>query len=183
VIWRSATRPAYYADRVGPLTLDDELLASGRIALRGGGADSGVYIGWFNSESSRANTKEEKEQPDSNVLGFCLEGSSPIGQYFRPVYRTATGAGSATDSGPLLRPDGSVHRWSLYYGPLVADGRGRIVVVLDDRHEFRLDLPDGHQKQGANFDRFGIFSEPQGGDFVEVYLDDLQYTARRTAER
>ena len=35
IIWRDE-EPAYYADRVGPLTLDDELFASGTHRLHGG---------------------------------------------------------------------------------------------------------------------------------------------------
>ena len=34
--------------RVGPLSLEDRLGASGKVALRVGPPDSGVYLGWFN---------------------------------------------------------------------------------------------------------------------------------------
>lgn len=33
--------------------------------------------------------------------------------------------------------------------------------------------------EGAQFDRFGLFSTYPGGQLVRVYLDDLKYTASR----
>jgi hypothetical protein len=36
-------------------------------------------------------------------------------------------------------------------------------------------------EMGATFDRFGLFNVPEGGLFVEIYLDDLNYTASRAS--
>jgi hypothetical protein len=41
-------QPSYYAAQVEPLSLDDELIASGRFSLHKAASDSGVYLGWFN---------------------------------------------------------------------------------------------------------------------------------------
>ena len=45
-LWRSG-KYAYYADRVGPLTLDDRLEAHGKVILKVGAPDSDMFIGWF----------------------------------------------------------------------------------------------------------------------------------------
>ena len=46
--WRSG-KYAYYADKVGPLSLDDRLEASGKVVLQSGAPDSDMFLGWFNS--------------------------------------------------------------------------------------------------------------------------------------
>src|SRR5262245_59019914 len=46
-LWRSG-KYAYYADRVGPLSLDDRLEARGKVVLKVGAPDSDVFLGWFN---------------------------------------------------------------------------------------------------------------------------------------
>src|SRR5205807_476856 len=42
--WRSG-KYAYYADRIGPLTLDDRLEASGKVVLKVGAPDADMYLG------------------------------------------------------------------------------------------------------------------------------------------
>src|SRR3989442_13554756 len=65
IIWRTeASQPqtaAYYGDpAVGVLTLDQDLTASGRVSLTRASSDSGVLIGWFNSETpGRAGIPED----------------------------------------------------------------------------------------------------------------------------
>ena len=171
IIWRDEA-PAYYAERVGPLTLDDELVASGTIRLAAAGSDSGVYLGWFDSAAKRGKRSPEHEEPQRGLLGILIEGPSRVGHYVRPAYRTATGAGEASPEGPVIRPDGMVHRWSIRYSPKGADGRGRITVTFDDQARV-LDLGPDHRAQGATFDRFGLFNVQSGGHFVELYLNDL----------
>src|SRR5262249_45372466 len=50
VVWRDV-KPAYYAAKVGPLTLDDKIEASGRLAVRAAASDSGATFGFFNADS------------------------------------------------------------------------------------------------------------------------------------
>jgi hypothetical protein len=121
-------KPASYASKVGPLTLEDELFASGRIAFNGAGSDSGVYLGWFNSNSKTNKTTSDHVQPQANVLAVLLEGPSRIGHYFRAAYATAKGEGMIQDSGPIIRPDVRAHQWSIHYLPK----SGTIDVRLDD---------------------------------------------------
>jgi hypothetical protein len=180
IVWRDE-RPAYYADKVGPLSLDHRLRASGKLAFAGAGSDSAVYIGWFDSESKRNKTTPEHVEPQKNVLGIIIEGPSRIGHYFRPGYWTSNGAGGAAESGPIIRPDGQSHAWSIDYDPAANDGSGRITVQFDGKEQ-TIDLRPGHKKSGATFDRFGILNCQSGGHYVEVYLDDLEYTTRPNAE-
>lgn len=44
-----------------------------------------------------------------------------------------------------------------------------------------LPLKKGLKAQGARFDRFGLFTSNVGGQIVRIYLDDLKYTAARSA--
>lgn len=172
--WRDE-RPAYYADRVGPLTLDDELYASGRLAFTGAGSDSGITFGWFDSTSKRSKTTPEHVEPQKNTVGIMVEGPSRIGHYFRPVYTTRTGAGGAKTEGPIIRPDSRPHTWSIRYSP---QGDGVITVELDGERQ-AYPLRPGHRQTGATFDRFGFFNLQSGGHYVSIYLDDLVYTAGR----
>jgi hypothetical protein len=172
IIWRDE-KPASYASKVGRLTLDDELFASGRIAFNGAGSDSGVYLGWFNSNSKTNKTTSDHIQPQANVLAVLLEGPSRIGHYFRAAYATANGEGMIQDSGPIIRPDGGVHQWSIHYLPK----SGTISVRLDD-DTVSITISAEHRQQGASFDRFGLFNVQVGGHFVDIALDDLTYTTK-----
>jgi hypothetical protein len=177
VTWRGAG-PAWYADRVGPLSLDDELFASGTLAFTGAGSDSGVHIGWFDSASKRANSKDDGVA-QSNYLGILIEGPSRIGHYFRPAYGVANADGITTDAGPIIRPDAAVHRWTLRYSPKAGKtGHGRITVTLDDQ-TVTQDLTESHRKSGATFDRFGLFNPAVTGNQTILWLDNLTYTAQR----
>ncbi|MEX2285929.1 MAG: hypothetical protein WD648_02495 [Planctomycetaceae bacterium] len=176
-------RPAFYAGACVPLTLDDELQASGRLAFLQAGSDSGICLGWFNASAKREKNTPEHEDRQRSYVAVMIEGPSRVGHYFRPAYSTATGAGGAPMSDPtsgkerpLIRPDGKVHRWSLAYSPRAANGRGQIAITLDgERHT--LDLAQGERASGATFDRFGLFNIQAGGHHVEIYLDDLKYTS------
>ena len=169
--------PSYYADPVGPLTLDDSLHASGKMTFHAAGADSALYIGWFDSASKQNKTTPEYDEPQTNHLGIMLEGPSRIGHYFRPGYSNADGHGSLKESGPVVLPDGKVHEWSIDYDPEGAEGLGRITVHFDDNVQ-TMDLRDGARAGGATFDRFGLYNIQSGGWHVQAYIDDLTYTAK-----
>jgi len=172
LIWRDE-RPAYYASKVGPLNLEDELFAAGRIAFNGAGSDSGVYLGWFNSMSKTNKLTSDHQQPQTHFLAALLEGPSRIGHYFRPAYATARGEGMFQDTGPIIRPDGRVRQWSVHYQP----NSGQITVRLDDETT-TITIAAQHWQQGASFDRFGLFNLQEGGHFVDIALDDLTYTTK-----
>src|SRR4029077_3918118 len=46
--WRSG-KYAWYADRTGPLTLDDRLEASGKVVLKSSAPESDMLLGWVNT--------------------------------------------------------------------------------------------------------------------------------------
>ncbi len=173
IVWRAdEKRPeqsGYYADRVGPLGMEQPLHAEGRVVMTKAGADSAVLIGWFNS-------KTHIGSPPNNFAGIMVEGPSRIGHYFRPAYSNAKGESAIQSSGPVIRPNSQAHSWTLDYDPNAASGNGKITVTLDGQ-PVSIDLKPGIKKDGASFDRFGMLSWQTGGHHVEVYLDDIKYTA------
>ncbi len=80
------------------------------------------------------------------------------------------------DTGPIIRPDARVHQWSIHYSPQ----SGQITVQLDGERRLLAVSPE-HLKQGALFDRFGLFNLQAGGHFVDIALDDLTYTVKSKA--
>lgn len=178
---RYPERLAYYGDRVGALTLDQPLKASGKIAQRRGVTDSSVLIGFFHSTESIRTSTDQKSGFPENFLGVAVEGPSREGFLFYPVYSTnenATSAHGSTATGanapPHLQPDGKSHTWSLEYSPVA----NTLTVTLDGQRTV-LNVTADHRAQGARFDRFGIVTTHIDGNGQEVYLDDLTYTAAR----
>jgi hypothetical protein len=177
-------RPAYYAAKTARLTLDDPLTASGKLALLKASSDSGVYLGWFDAATKRANETPEYETRQKNYLGILIEGPSRVGHYVRPGYgcRDASGynAGESSAPGrrwPIVFPDAEVHTWAIHYRPDAADGAGQIEIVFDEDSD-TMNLAPGDRDKGATFDRFGIFNMQSGGHGVEIYIDDVTYTSR-----
>lgn len=173
--WRTepdAPHDGYYADRIGPLTLEDSLFASGRIAFTRGCADSGMYLGWFNSAA--------RGDAPSNFVGIVIEGPSRVGHYFRARYGTASGAARDPRTGPVIMPDGRPHRWTFAYDPGGNGGTGAIRATLDGT-AVALNLAPDHKAQGAAFDRFGMLTMRRGGHYMTVYFDDVKYSDGRCA--
>lgn len=169
VLWRTEKNPAYYADRVGSLSLDQPLEASGRVCLAVGAPDSAACLGWFNSATTNA------AMTATNFLGLLIEGPTRIGHYFRPRYATAQGRRGMARTGPVIVPGQALH-WSLSYQPGANGGAGAIRVTLQGE-SVTLNLKPGERRQGAGFNRFGLCSTGPGGSLVKLYLDDLSYTA------
>jgi hypothetical protein len=167
--WRSG-QYGYYADRISPVTMDDRLEASGTVVLKVGAPDADMFLGWFNSENKEAPPVEA-----GNFIGVHVGGPTRVGHYFQPSFSTAKGVGGHAENGPVLAP-GKVHRWTCVYDPSAADGKGAIQVTLDEE-SVTLPFKQGIKTQGANFDRFGLFTSTIGGQIVKIFLDDLKYTA------
>lgn len=168
-LWRSGAF-GYYADRIGPLNLEHRLEARGRVKLVTAGPDSDMSLGWFNSAA------KDKECGDtSNFVGIHVGGPTRIGHYFIPAFATAKGATGKVDQGPVLTP-GRIFDWSLVYDPAANGGKGEMRVTLG-KESVTLALKPGQKAQGANLDRFGLFTSTAGGQMVKVFLDDLNYTA------
>ena len=84
---RYPDRMACYGDRVGPLTLDRPLRASGRIALRRAVSDSTTLLGFYHSRSSLAVNPSQASALPEHFLGLAIEGPSREGLFVYPVYR------------------------------------------------------------------------------------------------
>jgi hypothetical protein len=184
IMWRSGSY-AYYADRVGPLSLDDKLEARGKVILTTAPPDSGIYIGWFNSEQKTLSPPQA-----GSFLAVKIGGPTRVGHYFLPAYATTQtklpdrgdkehppNISVERGQGPVLTPQ-KVFNWKLVYDPAANDGNGAIEVTLGDE-TVKLPLKPGDKAKGASFDRFGLFTTHRGGSFVKIYFDDLNYTASR----
>ncbi len=136
----SPAAPASYADKVGRLTLDDRLTASGKIALTQYGPDGAAYLGWFDST--------KRGHPPANVLGVLIEGPTSTGPRFRGCVASSDARLSQIqrDTAVLLAPDGAKRAWKIQYDPEAESGRGRLTVWLDDRKDSFV-LPEGLRKR------------------------------------
>ncbi len=176
LVWRIESmlpeRALYYGTPSGYLSLDDNLKASGKVCLQAAAADSGILVGWFNELTPIGN-------PPQNFLGIFIEGPSRVGHYFRPVYGTSEDLKGGIDSGPVIRPDGNSHDWTFEYFTDANGGNGSIMVTLDGE-SIALNLQPGARKGNAAFTRFGMLSWQRGGHFVDIYFDDISFTARKT---
>jgi hypothetical protein len=167
-LWRSGDLGSY-ADRVGPLNLEQRLEARGKVRMVTAGPDSDILFGWFNSV-------HDKDAADTrNFVGIHVGGPTRVGHYFIPRFANAKGSLGRVEKGPLLTP-GKGFDWSLVYDPAANGGLGEVKVTLGGESA-TLPLKPGQKAAGASLDRFGLFTSTIGGQMVKVYLDDLSYTA------
>jgi hypothetical protein len=174
---RERHKLAAYGDRLQPLTLDQPLKASGKVALRRGVSDSTTLIGFYHSEDSLAVNPSQSSGWPRSFLGVAVEGPSSEGFFFYPAYRTK-GGGQGYAAGrdrPHVLPDGTAHDWTLVYDPAAANGRGRITATLDGKAT-AVELGADDRKAGTRFDRFGLVTTWIDGNAQRVYFDDLTYT-------
>ncbi len=170
MLWRGLPF-SFYADRVGPLNLEQRLEASGKAKLVTAGPDSDIFLGWFNSAA-----KDKSEGVAENFVGIHVGGPTRIGHYFIPVLATAKGEKSVVKRGSVIKP-GKTFDWTLVYDPAANAGNGEMRVTLG-AETVTLALKPNQKNQGASLDRFGLFTSTTGGQMVKIYLDDLKYTIR-----
>ncbi|MBE7498606.1 MAG: hypothetical protein HS117_27010 [Verrucomicrobiaceae bacterium] len=168
-LWRSGAY-AYYADKVGPLNIDQKLEARGKAKLVTAGPDSDMHIGWFSGA-----TKDKSPDEAGNFVGIHVGGPTRIGHYFIPCFTTAKATKGKVENGPIITP-GKVFDWALLYDPAANNGHGEMRVTLGDE-SVTLPLKPGQKAQGATLDRFGLFTSQAGGQMVKIFLDDVSYTA------
>ena len=178
---REPQRLAAYGARLATLTLNTPLYARGKVSMVRGVSDSTASIGFYHATwSLRSNPSQDHSTP-MDYLGINIEGPSPEGFFFYPVYRvhgeTAGALGGRGGKAPRIYPDRKVHDWTLQYDPAGAGGRGQITVSLDGQ-PCTLDLEPGAKAVGAGFNRFGICTPWIDGNSVTVFFDDLKYTCR-----
>jgi hypothetical protein len=167
-LWRCEPL-AWYADKVGPLGLDDHLEARGKVKLVTAGPDSDIFLGWFNSESAPRGRADDKD-----FVGVHIGGPTRVGHYFIPILMTSEGRGAQVDEGPVLVP-GRTFDWEVVYDPTANGGRGEVRVKLGEKTA-RAELKPGLRKDGARLDRFGFFNSTSGGQMVKAYFDNVSYT-------
>ena len=171
-LWRSGPF-AFYADRVGPLDLQQKLEARGKVRLVTAGPDSDICLGWFN----RGTSKQAGEGEERNFVGVHIGGPTRVGHYFTPRFAGAAGSIGKLERAPILTP-GKVFEWSILYDPEGNGGLGELKATLGGESA-TLPLKPGQKAEGAQLDAFGMFSITIGGQMVKAYFDDLTYTARR----
>ena len=192
--WLLSKAYAYYADRIGPLSLDDPLEAHGKLYLKFVTPDCEMSLGWFNSSQKappaqrlhqtmmagiRRDPRDTHLRKTDHFLGLYL---SHDGRGFgvRPALVTATGS-KVIHRGEVPHPDPrTACEWTLKYDPYAAAGKGALTVTLAGKTA-TLTLDAKLREEGATFDRFGFFPSG-GGGMVHIYFDDLKYTANRTAK-
>jgi len=173
---RYADKLAYYGDRLGPLTLDRPMSATGRIAMLRGVSDSTTLIGFLNSVDSISVSESQSSALPKSFVGIALEGPSREGFLVYPVFRTSDGLeGNGAGRGMLrIRPDGASHTWSLRWAPDGA-GPGSMEVSLDGQ-VLSIELDPAVSRSATRLDRFGVVTTWIDGNGQRVFLDDLEYT-------
>lgn len=182
--WRSEPMDplhAFYADDVGHLSLDDPLSFGGNICFVDGQPDSAFMVGYFNRAKRTVPLEDEASHAwRDQFFGFIVDGPSRIGYFLMPFLQVKEGMHILREE-QKFQPDGKRRRFHFDYDPRENDGNGRITVRLDES-TFHLDVPQEVRREGARFDHFGIMNSRIGGKMVQMYLDDLSYTARRDSD-
>jgi hypothetical protein len=174
LIWRAdqskPTAPAWYADRVGPLSFNDELCASGTVRIDISGADSNSLFGWFASGARGV-------PYPPGFIGIGIDPNTRAGTRMGAAYRGA--------AGPLGRPRHSrwapvapgdkVHTWTLHYVPSGAGGQ--LTLTVDGHARPTVNVPAATRSAPVTLDRFGMRSVDSGGQAMLVYWGALHYTA------
>lgn len=172
---------ACYGDRLGELTLQRPLRASGKVCMRRGVTDSTILIGFYHSADSMTVNPSQDSGLPKNFLGISTDGPSREGFFFAPTYRiNGDGSGHAGDKlkPPHIYPDGKSRDWTLDYVPASQDSDAKITVTLDGQ-SVQLILSKSHAEIGAHFNRFGIITTWIDGNGQQIYFDDLTYTSNQ----
>ncbi len=105
----NSRRGAFYAMPLGePLTFDDEISASGSLALNHIGLRGVGYVGFFNSARHTWRVW--------NSMAFRVWEEEGVGQVMFD-WMSADWKARGAETAILLKPDGRPHRWSFHYEP------------------------------------------------------------------
>jgi hypothetical protein len=149
-----ASVPAFYADRIGAVTLDEKLSAAGTFAVTKTGPGGGVFFGFFRAEQPGGGGRP------TGSLGLDM-GSERGG--CRLAVRLITGHNQScgTFITPFIpgkfrptpiRNDGTRYRWTLDYDPEAAAGHGQFKFTIHGDApkpgEFtNADIPETHKAE------------------------------------
>jgi hypothetical protein len=165
----------YYADDIGELTLDDPISFSGNVSNVAGQPDSGMMFGFFSTNALK--TEDFKQRLDQS-MGLFVEGPSSVGKTLMVYCAVNKDLVNILHDPPVFQPDHKKRKFTFDYDPKANNGIGRCTMTLDGK-SYTIDLTPEQRKVGATFDRFGMRNMRGGGKLVEIYFDDLTYTARR----
>lgn len=187
-----ATKPAYYAARIAPKTLDDKLTASGSFAITASQGGAGVFFGWFNSQQPGGSGRPigslglhlDFEQAGGRLAVRLLTGENQGCGTFVTKYEQYRKIELKKEMRPTpLKNDGTRYHWTLSYDPQGNDGGGRFEFTVKsdsatpadfEGKTFSVDVPAGYKKQGTTFDRFGLMNMMKAGGVATIYFDDIQ---------
>lgn len=173
IFWRTEKDWGYYADRVGPLSLEDRLEASGKVILVAGAPDADMAFGWFHASDG------DPPPNRANFVGVHVGGPTRVGHYFAPAFANGPNRHRLQNPAPLLKP-GQPYEWKLVYDPSANGGLGSIRATLGGQSA-TLDLKPGDKAASGDgqhaLDHFGLFSIYPGGQIVRLFIDDVKYTA------
>jgi hypothetical protein len=151
-------KPAYFAAKIAPKTLNDKLTASGTFALTGTGRSSGIFFGWFNAEQPGSGGRP------MNSLGLQIHGKrGGAGLAVRLIAGTNRACGTfVTPFLPgkfrptPLRADGTRYSWTLSYDLGANGGTGRFQFTIKSHgtkpeplaaKNLPADLPESHKQE------------------------------------
>ncbi|MCR4315833.1 MAG: hypothetical protein NUW37_05715 [Planctomycetes bacterium] len=166
--WEKEYGVSYYATSVKDLSLEMPLLFSGFINFRRGATDSGFLFGFFDKDLAYTAYKP------LGFLGVAVEGPTRLGHYFN-LYAAGTREKHRPGEGSLIQPDGTVRHFEFRYDPLKGDHGTASITLEDEITEFPL--PSHVREDNPIFDSIGFLPFRSDGLSVEVYVDDLTYTA------
>jgi len=180
ILWRTESEAqhtaGYYADtQIGALNLNHKLSARGKLAMPRTCVDAGVYLGWFQTATYNSTTTDNMLAP-RNFVGALVESPSREGQKLNACYRTGTGTYDLQDRSPRLVPPTGSLEWSIAYDPALP--KDNLVVTVAGQQSV-LTVPESVRMQKTTFDAFGMGTTRKGGHWLEIFFDDLTYTAAR----
>jgi hypothetical protein len=127
-----ASEPAYYADKIGRLTLNDKLSASGTFALTKTTPGGGIFFGFFRAEQAGAGGRPigslgmnlDTERDGARLAVRLITGQNQsCGTFITPFI---PGKFRPTP----IRNDGTRYHWTLSYDPDGAGGRGQFQFAI-----------------------------------------------------
>ena len=170
----------FYGDlSIGQLSLDDALMASGKITLVNTNFDGHFQFGFFDGTRLR-----EDPLDYGALLGFLIaEPGGGVDPNFRWGAHAVSddlqqsGGHNDFDAG---WPDSEPLDFSIEYDP-DAGPAGLLTVTIGDEPPAELELTDAQRAAGGTFTAFGLSTGPFTGsarpDVLEAFIDDVSYTS------
>lgn len=177
ILWRTESREpetaGYYADdRIGVLTLTNRLWACGRLSMPRTCVDSGLFLGWFNTNTFATASAPGALLP-RRFLGAVVESTSDEGQKLNAAWSGALDRFAIARNSPRLVPPTGPLDWTIEYTPELP--AGNLTVTVGGQKSI-LTVPRSVRTEGVDFNAFGIGTTRKGGHWVEMFFDDLVYS-------